>query len=149
MGIANFHVDSDGRFVPSPRYGRRAAHRSATTQQAFARFGWARRGYRTARHRCTVEKAAALHRKVRRQRLDHAHKTALDLVRKHDAIAHEDLKIRNMAKAPAYRPDPRNRRAASCPTGPPRRTDSTARIRMPDGGFSRSLRTRLKAPTGK
>ena len=52
------------------------------------------------------EKVAALHRKVRRQRLDHAHKTALGLVREHDFIAHEDLKIRNMSRAPAPKPDP-------------------------------------------
>lgn len=49
---------------------------------------------------------ARLHRKVRRQRLDHAHKTAVSLVREHDFIAHEDLKIRNMSKAPAPKPDP-------------------------------------------
>jgi putative transposase len=53
-----------------------------------------------------VEVAARLHRKVRRQRLDHAHKTALNLVRDHDFIAHEDLRIRNMSKAPAPKPDP-------------------------------------------
>ncbi|MER5204264.1 transposase [Streptomyces sp. NPDC002825] len=53
-----------------------------------------------------VEKVAKLHRRVRRQRLEHAHKTALDLVRAHDVIAHEDLKIRNMVKAPAPKPDP-------------------------------------------
>jgi transposase len=53
-----------------------------------------------------VEKVGQLHGKVRRQRLDHAHKTALGLVRAHDVIAHEDLKIRNMSKAPAPKPDP-------------------------------------------
>ncbi|MER5387058.1 transposase, partial [Streptomyces sp. NPDC002688] len=37
---------------------------------------------------------------------DHAHKTALDLVRAHDVIAHEDLRIRNMSRAPAPKPDP-------------------------------------------
>ncbi|MGW6413357.1 hypothetical protein ACWF95_40775 [Streptomyces vinaceus] len=47
-----------------------------------------------------------MHRKVRRQHFDHAHKTALDLVRQHEVIAYEDLKIRNMAKAVAPRPDP-------------------------------------------
>ena len=34
-------------------------------------------------------KVAELHGKVRRQRLDHAHKTALALVRDHDVIVHE------------------------------------------------------------
>lgn len=53
-----------------------------------------------------MQKVAALHGKVRRQRLDHAHKTALTLVREYDFIAHEDLKIRNMRKAPTPKPDP-------------------------------------------
>ncbi|MEV7003685.1 transposase, partial [Streptomyces sp. NPDC093982] len=53
-----------------------------------------------------VQKVADLHRKVRRQRLDHAHKTALGLVRDHDFIAHEDLKIRNMSRTVAPKPDP-------------------------------------------
>ncbi|MFE7751657.1 hypothetical protein ACFU5K_22620, partial [Streptomyces sp. NPDC057428] len=35
------------------------------------------------------------------QRLDHAHKTALALVREHDVIAHENLTIRSMVKAVA------------------------------------------------
>jgi putative transposase len=64
-----------------------------------------RRDKRTANHRRAVEKVAKLHRKVRRQRLDHAHKTALDLVRKHDFIAHEDLRIRNMVRRAAPKPD--------------------------------------------
>jgi putative transposase len=54
----------------------------------------------------TVATVARLHRKVRRQRLDHAHKTALDLVREHDFLAHEDLRIRTTSKAPASKPDP-------------------------------------------
>lgn len=53
-----------------------------------------------------MEKVAQLHGKVRRRRLDHAHKTALGLVRAHDVIAPEDLKIRNMSRAPAPKPDP-------------------------------------------
>ncbi|GAA2478537.1 hypothetical protein GCM10010276_13760 [Streptomyces longisporus] len=53
-----------------------------------------------------VEKVAKLQGKIRRQRLDHAHKTALSLVREHGFIAYEDLKIRNMTKAPAPKPDP-------------------------------------------
>ncbi|MEU8837420.1 hypothetical protein AB0C64_44490, partial [Streptomyces sp900116325] len=61
---------------------------------------------RTGNYQRAVEKVAALHGKVRRQRLDHAHKTALVLVRAHGFIAHENLKIRNMSKTPAPRPDP-------------------------------------------
>ncbi|WP_419249350.1 RNA-guided endonuclease InsQ/TnpB family protein [Streptomyces canus] len=106
MGIAHFLADSSGEFVPNPRHGRRAAAKLEAAQQALARFPRVRRDKRTANHRRAVNKVAALHRKVRRQRLDHAHKTASGLVREHDAIAHEDLKIRSMVKAPAPKPDP-------------------------------------------
>ncbi|MFF2520436.1 RNA-guided endonuclease InsQ/TnpB family protein, partial [Streptomyces sp. NPDC058086] len=106
MGIANFLADSGGEFVPGPRHGRRAAAKLEAAQQALSRFPRVRRDKRTANHQRAVDKVAGLHRKVRLQRLDHAHKTALDLVRKHDVIAHEDLKIRNMVKAPAPKPDP-------------------------------------------
>jgi putative transposase len=46
-----------------------------------------------------------MHGKLRRQRLDHAHQTALALVRAHDLIVHEDLQITNMTKRPRPRPD--------------------------------------------
>ncbi|MGW2647544.1 RNA-guided endonuclease InsQ/TnpB family protein [Streptomyces sp. NPDC001393] len=101
MGIANFLADSDGEFVPNPRHGQKAAAKLEQAQQALSR---CKRGSKR-RHKA-VETVARLHRKVRRQRLDHAHKTALDLVREHDFIAHEDLKIRNMSKSPAPKPDP-------------------------------------------
>ncbi|MEV4568008.1 transposase [Nonomuraea sp. NPDC049419] len=43
--------------------------------------------------------SAASHGKVRRQRLDHAHRAALVLVRGYDVIVHEDLRIRNMTRS--------------------------------------------------
>jgi putative transposase len=106
LGIANYLADSGGSFVPNPRHGRRAAERLEAAQQALSRFPRRKAKDRTANHHRAVEKVAELHRKVRRRRLDHAHKTALGLVRAHDFIAHEDLKIRNMSKAPAPKPAP-------------------------------------------
>lgn len=106
LGIANFLADSNGGFVENPRHGRKAAAKLEAAQRALARFPRVRRDRRTANHRRAVQKVADLHRRVRRQRPDHAHKTALGLVREHDVIAHEDLKIRNMVKAPAPKPDP-------------------------------------------
>ncbi|MFD4904680.1 RNA-guided endonuclease InsQ/TnpB family protein [Kitasatospora purpeofusca] len=105
LGIANFIADSNGGFVPNPRHGRTAAAKLEAAQQALSRFPRVRRDKRTGNHRRAVEKVAKLHGKVRRQRLDHAHKTALGLVREHDFVAHEDLRIRNMVKAPAPKPD--------------------------------------------
>ncbi|GAA3476056.1 transposase [Streptomyces yanii] len=101
LGIANFLADSNGEFVPNPRHGRKAAAKLEAAQQALGR---CKRG--STRRRKAVEAVARLHRKVRCRRLDHAHKTALGLVRDHDLIAHEDLKIRNMSRAPEPKPDP-------------------------------------------
>ncbi|MCX4630115.1 transposase [Streptomyces sp. NBC_01443] len=106
MGIASFLTTSNGEHVANPGHGRKAAAKLEAAQQCLSRFPRVRRDKRTANHRRAVTKAADLHRKVARQRLDHAHKTALGLVREHDFIAHEDLKIRNMVKAPAPKPDP-------------------------------------------
>ncbi|MFF3057507.1 RNA-guided endonuclease InsQ/TnpB family protein [Streptomyces sp. NPDC057909] len=106
LGIVNFLADSNGNFVPNPRHGQKAAARLEAAQQALSRFPRVRRDKRTANHQRAVDNVAGLHRKVRSQRRDHAHKTALALVREHDFIAHEDLKIRNMSKAPAPKPDP-------------------------------------------
>ncbi len=77
LGIANFLADSNGEFVPSPRHGRMAAAKLEAAQQALSRFPRRRAKDRTANHQRAVEKVAQLHGKVRRQRLDHAHKTAL------------------------------------------------------------------------
>ncbi|MDQ0946286.1 transposase [Streptomyces phaeochromogenes] len=106
LGIASFLADSHGEFVPNPRHGRTAAAKLEAAQQALSRFPRRKAKDRTANHHRAVERVAQLHGKIRRQRLDHAHKTALGLVRQHDFIAHEDLKIRNMSKAPAPKPDP-------------------------------------------
>jgi putative transposase len=116
LGIANYLTTSDGEFVPNPRHGAKSAAKLEAAQQALSTFPRVRRDKRTANHRRAVEKVAKLHRKVRRQRLDHAHKTALDLVRKHDFIAHEDLRIRNMVRRATPKPD-RDTPGAFLPNG--------------------------------
>ncbi|PZT75147.1 MULTISPECIES: RNA-guided endonuclease InsQ/TnpB family protein [unclassified Streptomyces] len=105
MGIASFLTTSNGEHVLNPRHARKAAAKLEAAQKALSRFGRVRRDKRTANHQRTVERVATLHRKVRRRRLDHAHKTALSLVRKHDLIAHEDLTIRNMSMTAQPKPD--------------------------------------------
>jgi putative transposase len=101
MGIASFLTTSDGVHVDNPRHGRKSVASLAEAQQALSR---CRRG--SKRRKKAVAKVAGLHGKVRRQRLDHAHKTALNLVREYDVIAHEDLRITNMTRAPKPKPDP-------------------------------------------
>ncbi|MEV5526970.1 RNA-guided endonuclease InsQ/TnpB family protein [Streptomyces prunicolor] len=106
LGIASFLTDSNGVHIANPRHARKAAAKLEVAQQALSRFPRRKVKDRTRNHQRAVDNVAQLHGKVRRQRLDHAHKTALSLVRQHDFIAHEDLKIRNMSKAPAPKPDP-------------------------------------------
>jgi putative transposase len=59
----------------------------------------------SSRRRKASATVAKLHGKARRQRLDHAHKTALALVRDHDMIVHEKLQITSMTARPKPRPD--------------------------------------------
>jgi putative transposase len=99
MGVASFLTASDGKHVPNPRPLAAAAGRLAEAQRSLA---GKKRG--SGRRRKAVRKVAALHAKVRRTRLDHAHKTALALVRDHDVIVHEALPVRNMTRRPEPRP---------------------------------------------
>ena len=99
MGIASFLTTSDGEHVPNPRPLAAAADRLAAAQQSLAR---KKRG--SNRRRKAVRKVAALHGKVRRTRLDHAHKTALALVRDHDVIVHEDAADREHDPPPEAAP---------------------------------------------
>jgi putative transposase len=100
LGVASFLTTSDGEHIANPRQLAASAARLAATQQRLVR---RKRG--SNRRRKQRAQVAATHRKIGRQRRDHAHKTALGLVRRYDLIAHEDLRIANMTRRPAPRPD--------------------------------------------
>jgi putative transposase len=99
MGLTHFLTTSAGEHVPNPRPLAAAADRLAGAQRDLAR---KKRG--SNRRRKAVQRVAGLHAKVRRQRLDHARKTALRLVRDHDVIAHEALQVASMTRRPKPRP---------------------------------------------
>jgi putative transposase len=101
MGLVHFLTTSHGQYIPNPRHGRKAGDRLAAAQQTLSRCA---RGSR--RRKKAVGRVAALHGRVRRQRLDHAHKAALTLIRRFDVIAHEKLRITNLVRAPQPKPDP-------------------------------------------
>ncbi|GAA2107484.1 RNA-guided endonuclease InsQ/TnpB family protein [Actinomadura alba] len=94
MGVASLVTTSDGWQVDNPRHLHAAAGRLAAAQQALAR---TKPGSR--RRRKAAARVAAAHAKIRRRRLDHAHKTANVLVGGYDVIVHEDLKISNMTRS--------------------------------------------------
>jgi putative transposase len=93
VGVEHFATLSTGVHIPNPRHFRHGETLLAHRQQALAR---KKRGSRN-RHRATVLVARA-HRKVRDQRRDFHHKTALALVRAHGAIAVEKLNTAGMMR---------------------------------------------------
>ncbi|WP_245739990.1 RNA-guided endonuclease InsQ/TnpB family protein [Nonomuraea maritima] len=94
LGVAWLVTTSDGEHVANPRHLAVTAERLATAQRDLAR---KKRG--SDRRRKAVARVAALHAKVRRQRLDHAHKAALALVHAYDVIVHEELRIASMTRS--------------------------------------------------
>jgi putative transposase len=94
MGVVSFLTTSDGAQIPNLRQLAASAGRLAIAQRALAR---CKRG--SNRRRKARERVAVIHGKVRRQRLDHAHKITLWLIQHHDLIAHEDLRIAGMTRS--------------------------------------------------
>ena len=141
VGVASFLTTSGGVHVPNPRHLAATADRLAAAPAALA---VKKRG--SSRRKKAVAKIARLHGKVRRPRLDHAHKTALILVRDHDLIVHEALKIANMTRRPKPRPDGNG---GHQPNGAAAKAGLNKSIH--DAGwriFLRSRPPRLKAPDG-
>jgi putative transposase len=101
VGIASFATTSDGERVPNPGCGRAAAAKLAAAQQILARKQKGSNNRRKAR-----ETVAARHRKLANQRRNFHHHTARALVADYDLLVVEDLKIRNLVRRPAPRPDP-------------------------------------------
>lgn len=107
MGTVHFFTDSGGVHEPNPRFLATMADELKAAQQYLSTFP-KRTRRRTRKHRAAARKVAKIHANIRRQRLDHHHKTALGLVRDHDVIGHEKLNTAGMTKTPAPKPDPDN-----------------------------------------
>jgi putative transposase len=101
VGIASFAITSDGQRVANPGYGRVAVAKLAIAQQAVARKRLGSSNRRSAR-----QTVAARHRKIANQRRNFHHHAARALVAHYDLLVVEDLKICNMVRRPAPRPDP-------------------------------------------
>jgi putative transposase len=101
VGIASFATTSDGQHLANPSYGRIAVARLGAAQQVLARKQRGSNNRRRAR-----ETLAARHRKLANQRRNFHHHVARALVADYGLLVVEDLKIRNMVRRPAPRPDP-------------------------------------------
>jgi putative transposase len=93
IGLTSLAVTSDSQVITNPRFLRNAERRLATAQRALSRKRKGSRNRDKTRHRIAV-----LHRKVRDARLDHAHKTALALVRDNQAVYAEDIAVAGLAR---------------------------------------------------
>jgi putative transposase len=93
LGLGRLVVTSDGVVIANPRFLRAKERHLARAQRALSRKRKGSANRARARHRVAV-----LHRKVREARLDHAHKTALWLVRDNQAVYAENLAVSGLAR---------------------------------------------------
>ena len=93
LGLASLAVTSADEVIPNPRFLRAAQRRLRKAQRVLSRRQKGSANRARARHRVAV-----LHRKVRETRLDHAHKTALRLVRDNQAVYAEDLAVSGLMR---------------------------------------------------
>jgi putative transposase len=93
VGLKVFLITAEGEIVENPRNYRKAEKALKKAQRRVSR-----RKKGSKRRRKAVQLLARKHQKVRRQRQDFHHKTALLLVRQYDTIYLEDLRVANMVR---------------------------------------------------
>lgn len=93
VGLSHFLTDSEGNTVENPRHLRKAEKRLKRAQRRVSR---KQKG--SGNRKKAVNKLGRAHLKVQRQRKDFACKLARCVVKSHDLVAYEDLKIRNLVK---------------------------------------------------
>lgn len=93
VGLTSLAVTSDGEIISNPRFLRAKERHLAKAQRVLSRKQKSSANREKARHRVAV-----VHRKVREARLDHAHKTALRLVRDNQAVFVEDIAVCGLAR---------------------------------------------------
>jgi len=99
LGVVNQIATSDGELKKGQHFGSKAQKNLARAQRELAT---KQRG--SNRRRRQVEEIARLHRKVKNQRSNAAHRLSRQLINDYDFIAFEDLKIANMVRAPKGKP---------------------------------------------
>jgi putative transposase len=93
MGLSVFLVTAQGDAIANPRHYRKAEKQLIKAQRRVSR-----RKKGSVRRKKAVQWLAKKHQKVKRQRRDFHHKTALLLVRSYDVIYLEDLRVANLVQ---------------------------------------------------
>lgn len=100
LGVTHFAALSDGTFIESPRYYRKAEKKLEKLQQTLSR---KKRG--SHRRKKAVRVVAQAHRKIRNQRRDFVHKASRKLVNTYQVIVFEDVQTSNLVKRPKHKQD--------------------------------------------
>jgi putative transposase len=100
LGVMHFAALSNGAFIDNPRHFRKAEKKLAKAQQALSR---KKKG--SHRRRSAARQVAKCHRKIANQRKDFQHKASRKLVNQYQVIVFEDLRVKNLTKAPAPKQD--------------------------------------------
>lgn len=93
VGLENFATLSNGEQIENPRFLSESERRLKTAQRNVTRKMKGSNNRRKA-----IKLLAKQHLKIKRQRLDFLHKVSIELIRKYDEIAVEDLNISAMVK---------------------------------------------------
>ncbi len=93
LGLESLIATTDRVKIPHPQFLRKAEGRLKRLQRTFSRTRKGSKNRDRARRLLAVRSS-----KVSRQRADFNHKLSAELVQKHDLIAFEDLKVRNMVR---------------------------------------------------
>ncbi len=93
MGLKAFLIDSQAEEVKIPQYYRQAQKQLRVKQKAVSR---KKKGSNNRKK--AIKKLAKRHQKVANTRKDFHYKTAINLLKKNDVIAHEKLNIKGLAK---------------------------------------------------
>jgi putative transposase len=93
VGLKVFLITANGEVVENPRFHRRGEKKIIKAQRRVSR-----RKKGSKRRRKAVGHLGKAHQKVKRQRSDFQHKTALRLLRQYDTIYLEDLRVANMVR---------------------------------------------------
>lgn len=99
-GVRNTLATSEGRMIHAPSLTSAEQSRFARLQQQLSR---QEKG--SQRRAQTMNRLAVLRRRLEDRRTDWVEQTTTDLARTYDLLAVEDLRVRNMVRRPAPKPD--------------------------------------------
>lgn len=100
LGLIDFYYGSDGSQVSAPKFFRKKEKQLQNLQRRLSKTE-----KRTPKYLKLLNAVKKVHFKIRCQRQDFLHKTALNLIAKFDAVVVEKLNIKNMLKKPKPKQD--------------------------------------------